>query len=420
MLWRWYGQTREVTIDSVTVGIEGEGDGRSGSPCPEDVSTLKSRRPSLRHALEHGTFALAPILVTAYVLVTVWAHDGRGEDFRLQYWRAGWSVLHGLSPYLQAHSAIGFRFPYPAFTALVFVPFALLPRAVSGDIFTVFCVAAPLLSLRILGVRDWRLYGLVLLLAPVVAGWQTSNLTLPLGLGMALLWRYRERPAAAGVLVAILASLKPMMWPVGLWLLVTRRWKAAAYAAAFGLIIQAVSWSVLGFDQIRTFLQLTGLISHTFRRAGYGTAAWLMNMGTSQRAATVVALLVAGAVFASCVYAGRRRDGEPALVLAVVLMFCASPLVWTHYFALLIVPLAIIRPRLSPVWAIPTAFWACPLGSPRAWECALALTTVGVVTALLIFGDPPHRPSFTPAERRWKRAIPTAAPKRSVPSIPSV
>lgn len=373
----------------------------------------------MRRALEHATFALAPALATVFVFVTVWAHDGRGEDFRLQYWRAGWLVLHGLSPYVGVHGPVGFRFPYPAFTALVFVPFALVPRALSGDLFTLICLAAPLLSLKVLNVRDWRLYGLVLLLAPVVAGWQTSNLTLLLGLGIALLWRYRERPVVSGALVAILVSLKPFMWPFALWLLATRRWKAAAHAAVFGLVIQVVSWSVLGFDQIRPFLHLTGMVSHTFRRAGYGIAASLMNMGASQSAATAVALLVCAAVFASCVYAGRRRGGQPALVLAVALTFCASPLVWTHYFALLIVPLAIIRPRLSPVWGIPILLWACPLGTPQAWECALALTTVAAVIGLLVSSDP--RPQLiTRAERRLRHVISTIAPGRSIPPVPGL
>ena len=53
-----------------------------------------------------------------------------------------------------------------------------------------------------------------------------------------------------------------------------------------------------------------------------------------------------------------------ALTLCLAAALAASPIVWMHYFLLLLVPLALIRPRLSPLWLVPFAYW--PLGL-AAW-----------------------------------------------------
>jgi hypothetical protein len=92
-----------------------------------------------------------------------------------------------------------------------------------------------------------------------------------------------------------------------------------------------------------------------------------------------------GAALLLGVVAGRRDD-LLSFRLAIAAAFALSPIVWGHYWALLLVPLALRHPRLSPAWFaacwIPTdslfwsrygAFWigialvaaAVQLGLPR-------------------------------------------------------
>ena len=59
-----------------------------------------------------------------------------------------------------------------------------------------------------------------------------------------------------------------------------------------------------------------------------------------------------------------RRDARQALGLTIVLMLVASPLLWAHYFSLLLIPLALRRPRLSVVWALPLLMWLMPPRQP--------------------------------------------------------
>lgn len=74
------------------------------------------------------------------------------------------------------------------------------------------------------------------------------------------------------------------------------------------------------------------------------------------------------------------------LTLAAAL--CASPIVWVHYFLLLLVPLALIRPRLSLLWFVPFAFQplgeaAWPAGNARNLGLALAATLVILAAAVV-------------------------------------
>src|SRR5262249_61269199 len=107
---------------------------------------------------------------------------------------------------------------YPAVGALLLAPLALLPHAVADNVFALFNLGAMLLTLRVLKVHDWRLYGLALISPAVFSGWSLANVTLLLGLGVALAWRYRERALVAGALVALLVSVKLFLWPLALWL----------------------------------------------------------------------------------------------------------------------------------------------------------------------------------------------------------
>jgi hypothetical protein len=349
---------------------------------------LTKRNREVRRALEHVVFGLGAPALTIWTLVFVWANDGRGGDFRFQYWLAGWRTLHGTGPYPILHASVNgvAVFPYPAPTAVFFVPFALLPRGFSGDAFTVICLAAPLLSLWVLRVRDWRLYGFVLLLAPVVAGWQTANLTLVLGFGLAIVWRFRDHPVFAGVGTAAVVALKPFLWPVILWLLVTKRWRYAVQAVLIEAAIQVASWSLVGFGQIHRFLRVTFSVTHALRGWGYSIASSAVHLGAGPKLATGLAVGVSLLLTLALLAQLRRSCDARAFVLTVVLAICASPIVWSHYFALLIIPLAVTWPRLGPAWLCLLPLWACPLTSPTGWQADLALAAFAVTVGVLLWG----------------------------------
>ena len=100
----------------------------------------------------------------------------------------------------------------------------------AGFVVMALLVVAVLGILWLLGVRDWRCYGLALLWPPVISAIQTGNVTIPLALGAALVWRFRDDARAAGASLGLTLAAKLFLWPLVLWLAFTRRIAAAVLA----------------------------------------------------------------------------------------------------------------------------------------------------------------------------------------------
>ena len=167
---------------------------------------------------------------------------------------------------------------------------------------------------------------------------------------MALTWRYRDPIAPAGVALGVALALKFFLWPVLLWLAAVRRTRAALVAAA---LAAASLLLLLPFTSIEDYLRLLRNLSDTFDGLSYTLYALLVDLGAPSSLARAATLAAGAAVLA---LAWRRRSLGLFVGAALVL----SPIVWRHFFALLVVPLALSRPRFDPVWLVPLAFWFVP------------------------------------------------------------
>ncbi len=375
------------------------GFGHVGDAAGSAMAVSTARMRAFEHAL-----IVVPLIVTAYCFRLYSATHIQALDFHYEYWVAGWRVMHGDSPYMWS---IHQRFPsiafaYPALAGLVFVPFALISRGVADVIFTIVCVASAPASLFVLGVRDRRIYGLVLLWATTITAWQSANLTLLLTLGIAAVWRYRDRPAPAGALTALLISLKPVVWPLALWLLVTRRFAATGWTLLTGIALNLFAWSVLGFSRIQGYLHVTNSITALYHRLGYSLQSLALRCGLGVLSGPFV--IVCGA--ALLVVMLRRRDHDCAsLAIAVVMMLAFSPLTWNQYFEFMLVPPAIAFPRFDRIWLAPMLLWACSPHGNAWWAPWLFwLVTLYVTARALDQPDGNTRPA-----RRWSLREPHAS-----------
>ena len=98
-------------------------------------------------------------------------------------------MLQGESPYVapDAHEvAEEIAFIYPAVGALVIAPFGWLDHRSADVLFLFLNLVAVPLTLWVLGVRDWRVWGLAMLLPTVLFAWKVANVTLPIVLGLAV------------------------------------------------------------------------------------------------------------------------------------------------------------------------------------------------------------------------------------------
>lgn len=339
---------------------------------------------------------VVPILLTGFQLAALVHSHSLAVDFRSGPWVAGHSLFAGHSPYLPANSPglSGIAFVYPAVAAVLLAPFSLLAQGAAGMTFTALSIAAILLTLRVLEVKDWRVYGVCLLWPPVIAGWETANVTLVLGLGIAFLWRYRSHPVVAGALVAVLVSLKPFLWPLALWLLATKRYRALGHAVVLGLGMNLIAWAVLGFDQILRYEKLMISLARIEENRGYSLIALMLNRGVERPLAYAVMLSVSALVAAACLVVGRRGNSRLAFALCIATCLLATPISWLHYFALLAIPLAISRPRLSALWLVPVLF-QFPTVGPSTWQIVITLAVGVSITAVALMRPwPTRRPHY--------------------------
>jgi Glycosyltransferase family 87 len=87
-------------------------------------------------------------------------------------------------------------------------PLSALPVRHAVTLYMPMSIAAILLAIRLLGVRDWRCYVLVLFFPFVYESLRDGALGSFLLLLMALLWRYRDRAVVAGAALAFDVVLK--------------------------------------------------------------------------------------------------------------------------------------------------------------------------------------------------------------------
>ena len=157
---------------------------------------------------------------------------------------------------ITGHNAI-----YTTFTAAVATPITLLPPLVADVVFTRSLIAAGAACLWVLGVRDWRVYGVVAMWAPVISAVQTANVTLVLALLMALAWKYRDRRFLPGVFVGLAVAVKLFPWPLIVWLVASRRY--AASAAALGVTVLSLLL-IVPFGSPLDYFRLMRRLGETF------------------------------------------------------------------------------------------------------------------------------------------------------------
>ena len=266
---------------------------------------------------------------------SAYAGDDRlALDFHHEVYRQAEAVADGRDAYESPDADLSDRSNavWPMAAVLPVVPLTALPPDVADWLATALVLASLVGALWLLDVRDWRIYGVVLLWPAVIEAIQTANASLPLTLLVAVMWRYRDRAGIAGAALGYAVAVKLFLWPVVVWLALIGRRSAAAVAAA---VAAASLLLVLPFIGLADYVRLLRNIGETFEHEAYTPFALLTDLGVPDTAARAITIAFGLGVLA---LAWRRRSLGLALAAALVL----SPIVWRHFFTLLLVPLAAV------------------------------------------------------------------------------
>jgi alpha-1,2-mannosyltransferase len=338
---------------------------------------------------------------------SLWANAARSlggwqEPFDLRVFvHAADDVLDGRDPYVQP-GAIGgpadAPYAYPPVLALALTPLAIAPRHVHdvyvpGVVFSLILIASVVASLWLLEVRDWRCY-LVALLYPVTIETVEYGAIGPiLLLLVALMWRFRERPAASGFAAGGAVVLKLFLWPLLVWLVLTRRLRAAVACVASAVGLAIASWAVIAFEGISDYEHLLRRLVDVEAEQSYSAFAVLRMLGVPTLPSRALVIVAGVGLLALAWTATRRGRGAQADALSLSLVVAAAlvltPILWLHYLVLLLVPIALARPRLSALWLVPLVMTIFELANwYRGWPRGdgKALISVAVVVAVVVAG----------------------------------
>ena len=327
-------------------------------------------------------FGVLPVAVAIGMFATAHSSNSLAADFHNELYPEAKLLLHWTNPFPGPDAALeyGHNLIWPPVAAFLISPLTALPAGTANWAIALIGLACSLLSLRIVGVRDWRVYGVFALWPQVIGEIRISHLTPFLCVLIALAWRYRDVRFAPGLSIGLAGAIKFFLWPLGVWLAATGRARETLVAA---LVAAASLLLVLPFTSLEDYLRTLVELGKDFDQDSYSPFGFLVQIGVAETPARVVSYAIGLALLVAC---WRRASLGLAVAAALVL----SPIVWLDYYAVAAVPLAIVRPRLSVAWFLPLATWgllSAGIGAGNGWGSARVLLVFGVLFAIVVHGE---------------------------------
>jgi hypothetical protein len=146
---------------------------------------------------------------------------------------------------------------------------------------------------------------------------------------------------------------------------------ASAIAAASVLLLLPYTSPI---DYARVLLD----VGRMFDQYAYTLFALLAEIGVEEPLARASGLAVGAALV---VATWKTRS----FALAVAAVLALSPIVWLDYFALLAIPLAVVRPTFSLIWLAPLATWgllSAGTETGNGWGIVRVLIVFALVVAV--------------------------------------
>lgn len=342
------------------------------------MSVVSQRRGSdvpfigaLRRLRDPLLLFVFPVLFAVFTIVWGWLPAwGIGFDFAGTLWEPARALLDGAPIYpepVRESILIGNPSVYPPAAIVAAIPLALLPQAMAAWLWFAVLSATVVAALWILGVRDWRCHVVAVTSPVVVQGAVFGNLTVLLVLPIAVAWRYRERTRVVGLAVGAGVAAKLVLWPLVVWLVLTKRYRAAAWAVVSAAALVFGAWALVGLEGMTDYPALLRELQDVYATRSISLGTLAAGFGASLSTAVAVCWAAGLALLGVAAWLARRGDGDRrAFTVAVLACIVASPIVWPYYFAFLLVPIAILWPTFRHVWLYGYAIWLVGVIAPKS------------------------------------------------------
>jgi alpha-1,2-mannosyltransferase len=355
-----------------------------------DAPQLWSRTPrdsSRPSVLTVALVFLACVWTVGLVSMSI-AQELLAWDVRFAYLPAAEALLDGRSPYPALDDPILLDqkgYVYPPQLLFLVVPLTYLPVALAAIVVAVGLVALVIATLRILGVTDLRCYAAAFLWMPTMSGVLLANVSIPLAFAAAVIWRHRDTVWPPAVALGLAVSAKLLFWPLFVWTVVTGRLRVTAWAIAIGAGVTLAAWAAIGFDGLAGYPDLLQRLSEIQAANSYSFVGMADVLGLPEWVGTALMLSSGGALVACCVVFARRGDDFRSYTAALGATLALSPIVWLHYLVVLLVPMAIARPRFTALWLLPVLLWTSPKpGYAEGFQTFLPAIAVAILLVVLL------------------------------------
>lgn len=299
--------------------------------------------------------------VTVLVLIGLhWVDPLRRSDLMV-FLRAAHDVTSGANPYTAIDDPLlwgGSAFVYPYLTAFLFVPLTWVPVPVADVAWFALSAVAVIAGCRVLRLRDPIGVTAVLVSATCIRSFQVGSINALLFLGLALMWRYRERTAALAASFTFVAGAKLFLLPMGLWIALTRHWRATVAAALSASAFLGLGL-VLAPIPARDFLTSMSVLAEHEGPQSMSVLRWATDL-MPYEAARFVPVALGGAVILAAAWWSRRRPEIRSQILfaaAVIGSLLATPIYWSHYTILVAVPVLLASPTRRAAVGFCVASW---------------------------------------------------------------
>jgi alpha-1,2-mannosyltransferase len=309
----------------------------------------------------------------ALVAVAAWASYWIGralssphDQFDLKIYNAAvkfWTSGHPLYDYSQPDSLMDqLGFTYPPFSAVLMTPMTLLPwqavQSITVIAIALSCAGFTYLllqdSIRMRGPQGLLILGVAtsaaFLFEPIRENISYGQVNIYLGLAIAFdfLFLARRLPKAFGIGVGLAAAVKLTPGIFILYLLVTRRWRAAIVASAT-FVVLSFGVAIVAYEEVRDFFTVilwdTSRVGHpdnVFNQSVNGFLARLASPDLPSRglwAALAFVVVVFGMWRAWKLF--QAGDDLAGVTVTGLVALMVTPISWTHH-AVWVMPVMVI------------------------------------------------------------------------------